>query len=233
MLKTIDEIRDKIIKSYEPDRIILFGSRASGVASESSDIDLLILKDSPDRPIDRRIQVETLLADRSVALDIVVYTPREMQYLFSIGSPFVEEVIETGRVIYMRKATESWLLEAEDELSSAVILLKHGKHKASCYHSQQSVEKGLKALILEKGEKPEKTHDIVEMLFRVQRLGWAVPLPIDDAVFLNSIYKGRYPTEEGLLPQGEPTKTDAERVVKAAEHFVQSARKMIDKGSRS
>jgi uncharacterized protein len=141
MLTTIDEIRDTIISKYEPDRIILFGSRATGTATETSDIDLLILKDTSDRPIDRRIQVETLLADRAVPIDIVVYTPQEMNYLFSVGSPFVEEVIETGRVLYMRKATESWIREAEEELSSASILLEHGKYKAACYHSQQSVEK--------------------------------------------------------------------------------------------
>ncbi|MCK9418437.1 MAG: HEPN domain-containing protein [Nitrospirae bacterium] len=229
MLKTIDEIRDTIISKYEPDRIILFGSRATGTATETSDIDLLILKDTRDRPLDRRIQVETLLADRAVPIDIVVYTPQEMNYLFSIGSPFVEEVIETGRVLYMRKATESWIREAEEELSSASILLDHGKYKAACYHCQQSVEKGLKALILEKGDKPDKTHDIVEMLSRVQRLGYEVALPMDDAVLLNSIYKGRYPTDEGLLPQGEPTKADANRVASAAERFLKSARELLEK----
>lgn len=229
MLRTIDEIKEKIIEQYEPDRIILFGSRATGASTETSDIDLLILKDTEDRPLDRRIQVEKILTDRAVPLDIIVYTPQEMRYLFSIGSPFVEEVIETGRVLYMRKATESWLRDAEEELSSSAVLFEHGKNKAACYHSQQSVEKGLKALILEKGEKPEKTHDIVEMLSRVQRLGWQISLPMDDAVFLNSIYKGRYPTEEGLLPQGEPTKADAERVTTAAERFMKSVREALEK----
>ncbi len=229
MLKTIDEIRDTIISKYEPDRIILFGSRATGTATETSDIDLLILKDTNDRPLDRRIHVETLLSDRAVPIDIVVYTPQEMNYLFSIGSPFVEEVIETGRVLYMRKATESWIREAEEELSSASILLEHGKYKAACYHCQQSVEKGLKALILEKGDKPEKTHDIVEMLSRIQRLGYEVALPMDDAILLNSIYKGRYPTDEGLLPQGEPIKADANRVASAAERFLKSAREILNK----
>jgi len=229
MLKTIDEIRDTIISKYEPDRIILFGSRATGTATETSDIDLLILKDTNDRPLDRRIHVETLLSDRAVPIDIVVYTPQEMNYLFSIGSPFVEEVIETGRVLYMRKATESWIREAEEELSSASILLEHGKYKAACYHCQQSVEKGLKALILEKGDKPEKTHDIVEMLSRIQRLGYEVALPMDDAILLNSIYKGRYPTDEGLLPQGEPTKADANRVASAADSFLKSAREILKK----
>lgn len=227
MLKTIEEIKERLIASYDPDRIILYGSRTRGENGEKSDIDLLILKDTEDRPIDRRIQVERILADRLTPLDIVVYTPQEMRHLFSIGSPFIEEVVETGRVIYMRKATESWVNDAEDELSTAQILLEHEKYRGVCYHSQQCVEKGLKALILEKGEKPEKIHDIVELLNEVKWLGWNVNLSIDDAVFLNSIYKGRYPTEEGLLPHGEPTKEDAERATAAAEDFTKSLRKAL------
>lgn len=227
MLKSIEEIKTRLVERYNPDRIILFGSHVRGEAGEESDIDLLILKDTKDRPIDRRVQVEKILADRSMPLDIVVYTPQEIRYLFSMGSPFVEEIIETGRVLYMRKSTENWIKDAEDELSSALILFEHEKFKGVCYHSQQCVEKALKALIIEKGNKPEKTHDIVELLNKVEQIGWKVELPIDDAVFLNSIYKGRYPTEEGLLPHGEPTKSDAEKAVKAAEGFMKGVRRVL------
>ena len=37
------------------------------------------------------------------------------------------------------------------------------------------------------------------------------PLSEEDAVFLNSVYRARYPAALGLLPTGEPTKEDAER----------------------
>lgn len=227
MLRTIEEIKTRLVESYNPDRIILFGSHAAGRPQDESDIDLLILKDTKDRPIDRRVQVEKILADRSMPLDIVVYTPQEIRYLFSMGSSFIEEIIETGRVLYMRKSTENWIKDAEDELSSALILLEHEKFKGVCYHSQQCVEKALKALIIEKGNKPEKTHDIVELLNKVEQMGWKVDLSVDDAVFLNSIYKGRYPTEEGLLPHGEPTKSDAEMAVKSVESFMKSVRRVL------
>ncbi len=227
MLKTLEEIRERVISAYEPDRIILFGSRAAGTNTDESDYDLLILKDTHARSIDRRIEVETILQDRAVPLDIMVYTPREMNYLYSIGSPFIEEVVETGRVLYMRKATEDWVRDAEDEFASAHILLDHGKYKAACYHSQQSVEKGLKALILEKGGKPGKVHDILELLSHVKRLGWQITLAMDDAVFLNSIYKGRYPAEEGLLPHGDPSKEDAAQAVKTAGAFVADVKAVL------
>ena len=120
----------------------------------------------------------------------------------------------------MRKAAEGWVKEAEDELASALILLEHARYKTACYHSQQSVEKGLKALIIEKGEKPGKVHDIMELLGHAKRVGWQITLAMDDAIFLNSIYKGRYPAEEGLLPHGDPSKEDADRVTRTAEAFL-------------
>lgn len=223
----IEEIKERLIRSYDPERIILYGSHAQGGAGERSDIDLLILKDTNERPIERRIQVEKLLADRPLPLDILVYTPKEIRYLFSIGSPFIEEVLKTGRVLYMRKITEGWIKDAEDELSSALILLEHERYKGACFHSQQSVEKGLKAMIFERGETPDRVHDILELLKGIKRLGWEVDLSIDDSVFLNSIYKGRYPTEEGLLPHGEPTMEDAKRATRVAEDFMKIARTVL------
>ncbi|TLD39857.1 MAG: hypothetical protein JETT_3879 [Candidatus Jettenia ecosi] len=62
-------------------------------------------------------------------LDIMVYTPEEMRFLYSVGSPFIEEVVEKGRFLYMRKATDSWIKEAKDELESATILYEHGKYR--------------------------------------------------------------------------------------------------------
>lgn len=117
----------------------------------------------------------------------MIYTSQEVRFLFEIGSPFIEEVMEKGRLLYIR-ATSGWIKDAEDELDSAVILCEHGKYRGSCYHSQQCVEKGLKALILEKGERPGRIHDIVELYSRVTQMGWDVGFPLDDAIFLNSIY---------------------------------------------
>jgi HEPN domain-containing protein/predicted nucleotidyltransferase len=220
MLTTLDAIVQRLIDAYDPERIILFGSHASGTEEAGSDIDLLIVKETDRRPIDRRVEVERLLADRQIPLDLMVYTPREMLDLYRAGSPFIEAVVETGRVLYMRRATEAWLQEAREELETASILFEHRKYRGACFHSQQCVEKGLKALILEKGKRAARSHDIVELLNVVTADGWAVGLSMDEAIFLNSIYRGRYPTEEGLLPHGEPTEEDARRALMAAETVI-------------
>jgi HEPN domain-containing protein/predicted nucleotidyltransferase len=211
-----EAVVERLVERYEPDRIVLFGSHARGNASPGSDIDLLIVKQTDRRPLDRRVEVEGLLADRALALDLVVYTPAELRELHALGDPFVVDVLETGRVLYMRKPTAAWLRDAREDLESATILLEHGKHRGACFHSQQCVEKALKALLLERGLQPARTHDLVELLHAVEGAGWSAMLSTDDAVFLNSVYRGRYPTEAGLLPHGEPAIDDARRAVAAA-----------------
>lgn len=224
MLTTLEAVIQRLIDAYDPERIILFGSHATGGPQKESDIDLLIVKESDQRPIDRQVEVERLLSDRQVPLDLLVYTPQELRDLYAAGSPFIEEVVESGRVLYMRKTTTAWLAEAREELESASILFDYRKYRSACFHSQQCVEKGLKALILEKGSRPARTHDLVELLNVVTADGWAVGLPMDEAVFLNSVYRGRYPTEEGLLPHGEPTEEDARRALRAAETVMKRLR---------
>jgi HEPN domain-containing protein/predicted nucleotidyltransferase len=228
VLTTVEAIVERLVTGYAPDRIILFGSRATGQARPDSDVDLLIVKDTDRRPIDRRIEVERLLADRAIALDLVVYTPGELRQLYAAGSPFIEGVMEHGRVLYMRTATSAWLREAQDELDSAVILRDHGKFRGACLHGQQCVEKLMKALLLEKGRRPARTHDLIELLDAVTREGWSAGLEVDDAVFLNSVYRGRCPTEAGLLPHGEPSAEDAARAVAAARAVMGRARAALD-----
>ncbi len=227
MIKALNDISQRLVEKYDPDSIILFGSRAEGKEREGSDIDLVVVKETEKRPLDRQIEVEGLLADRAVPVDILVYTPEEVRRLYSLGSPFIEEVMEKGRLIYMRKATSAWVTDAEEEFESARVLYEHGHYRAACYHSQQSAEKGLKAVIIEKGGKPERTHDIVQLFNVVTELGFDPGLSMEDAVYLNSIYRGRYPTEEGLLPHGVPSRDDTEKAMLSAAHLIEKLKSVI------
>jgi HEPN domain-containing protein/predicted nucleotidyltransferase len=227
MLKTLDAVVQRIVDGYQPDHIILFGSRATGGEDEGSDFDLLIVKDTDRRPIDRCVAVERLLADRGIPLDILVYTPREMWDLYAAGSPLIATILETGRVLFRRKATAAWLAEAREELDVARILLDHQKYRGACLHSQQGTEKALKALLFEKGPQPARTHDVIELLNQVRAERYEVSLSLDDAAFLTSVYGGRYPTEEGLLPHGEPTAEDARRAHDAGVQALQSIERVL------
>ena len=225
-MPSLQKITQRIIRGYQPDRIILFGSRSAGRARKDSDLDLLIIKETEKGPVERRVEVETILSDREYPLDLLVYTPGEVRTLYQLGTPLIQEIMEKGKVLYMRKATEAWIREAREEWEVARLLLRNAKLRAALYHAQQSVEKGLKAILIEQGRKPARTHDLVELLNQVHKQGIDTNLALDDIVFLNSIYQGRYPTEEGLLPHGEPTRADAEKGVACAKKLAARLKKM-------
>jgi uncharacterized protein len=77
----IHKIVEKIVKEYQPKKIILFGSYAYGEPTEDSDIDLLIIKNTDKRPIDRWVEVKRLLRDiaRIFPVSPLVYTEKEIE----------------------------------------------------------------------------------------------------------------------------------------------------------
>lgn len=100
--KIITEILDRILKGYKPKKVILFGSYAYGEPTEDSDIDLLIIKNTNKRPIDRWVEVKRLLRDitRTVPVAPLVYTEKEIKQRIAIKDFFIEEILEKGDVLY-------------------------------------------------------------------------------------------------------------------------------------
>ncbi|MDA8215729.1 MAG: nucleotidyltransferase domain-containing protein, partial [Nitrospiraceae bacterium] len=60
----IEEIKDKIVKTVSPEKIILFGSYATGEATEESDIDLVVIWDSDLNPHKRNLLLSRLFPKR-------------------------------------------------------------------------------------------------------------------------------------------------------------------------
>jgi len=100
--KIITEILDRILKGYKPKKVILFGSYAYGEPTEDSDIDLLIIKNTDKRPIDRWVEIKRLLRDNSRTLPVspLVYTEKEIEERLAIKDFFIEEIFEKGDILY-------------------------------------------------------------------------------------------------------------------------------------
>jgi len=98
----IEEILEKIITEYAPQKIILFGSYAYGYPDEESDVDLLIIKDTEKRPIERWIELKRLLRDRNriTSVSPLVYTPKELEERLAIRDFFIQEILEKGEVLH-------------------------------------------------------------------------------------------------------------------------------------
>jgi HEPN domain-containing protein len=91
-----------------------------------------------------------------------------------------------------------------------------------CYHAQQTVEKILKAILTERDVDFARTHNILDLRNAAKLLGYEIELTDEDSVFLNSIYRSRYPSDLGLIPLGEPKKKDAKKAICIAQKMVQS-----------
>lgn len=98
----LEEIVGKLIQEYQPQQIILFGSLAAGEAHEDSDIDLLIIKETGETPLDRRVRVRRLVSrrDRRVPFSPLVLTPQELAQRLALGDPFYQEIMQRGKVLY-------------------------------------------------------------------------------------------------------------------------------------
>ena len=93
---------DRIVHSLRPDKIILFGSYASGTPTPDSDVDLLVVLDTDLAPVERYRAVSRLIAPRPFPVDIVVRTPAEVVYALAKGDWFIRDAIEHGQVLYDR-----------------------------------------------------------------------------------------------------------------------------------
>lgn len=88
------------LKRYHPEKIILFGSYARGEADEYSDLDLVVIKPTDQRFIDRLIETARCLDNDLGKVDVFVYTPEELEEMKQSGNPFIEQVLAEGIVIY-------------------------------------------------------------------------------------------------------------------------------------
>lgn len=96
------EITARIVRGFDPERIILFGSQARGDARPDSDIDLLVvMPDGTDRREAARAMQSAL---RGVTIDrtIIVTTPDEIRRRGNLVGTVLRPALREGRVLYDR-----------------------------------------------------------------------------------------------------------------------------------
>lgn len=99
----IKKISDKIVKEFKPEKIILFGSYAWGKPHKDSDVDLLVVKKSRQRRINRERKLRTfLIGNNFPPLDLLIYTPQEVNKRIAIKDFFVSNILTKGKTLYAR-----------------------------------------------------------------------------------------------------------------------------------
>ena len=96
----LEQVTRTIIERFHPKRIVLFGSHARGDAGSDSDLDLFIEMQTSRRPPERAIEVSAALGLRPWPLDVVVYTPEEVQRLKGVNGTLLSAIEKEGKVLY-------------------------------------------------------------------------------------------------------------------------------------
>ncbi len=99
----LDEIRAlvrRIVKQFHPERVILFGSYAYGTAGPDSDVDLLVVMDTPLRARQQRLEISRAISPRPFGMDIIVRTPQQLKERIAMGDFFLREAVTNGQVLY-------------------------------------------------------------------------------------------------------------------------------------
>ena len=242
--KTASLVRDAVVEALDPVEIILFGSVAQ--TASGNDLDLLVVTEDPDGAPGSESARELTTALRSFkrtfAIDHYVLTRSQFAQEFRRGSVFLRTIVSEGICIYMREGIKAWVQQAEEDLRTAEYLRSGGFFRGACYHAQQSVEKSIKTMLLDRGWDLEKIHSIHRLLAIAEDYRLPAPLHPADVDFMDDIYRGRYPAESGLLPLGSPTAEDANRSVAVAHRAIRALRELLatrdqpssgDGGSRS
>ncbi|MFH0856353.1 MAG: nucleotidyltransferase domain-containing protein [bacterium] len=98
------------LKPYNPEKIIIFGSYATGAIRENSDLDLLVIKNTKKRRVDRIEECLNLLykkkylgiGEYDLSIEPIVFTPQEIKKGMQMDDPFISKIIKEGKLIYER-----------------------------------------------------------------------------------------------------------------------------------
>lgn len=98
------EIVSRLVRAIDPDRIILFGSRARGEARPDSDVDLLIIKDSDQPACRRAASAYRALAGLAVPTDIIWRTAAEVADWSAVRNYVTTRALSEGQVLYEKRS---------------------------------------------------------------------------------------------------------------------------------
>ncbi len=103
----LEEILDILIK-HNPLQIVLFGSANTEGFKKDSDIDLLVILDINTIPgtyeekMKMKLELRRSLRsiNRKIPIDLLVFTSKEIEIMSDQKNLFIEEIMNTGRILY-------------------------------------------------------------------------------------------------------------------------------------
>ncbi|MHC4442246.1 MAG: nucleotidyltransferase domain-containing protein [Planctomycetota bacterium] len=97
--KDIQALADSIAKQFNPERIILFGSYATGSADPDSDVDLLVVLPFKGKTW----KMASIIRSRtrpSFPMDLLVRTPQQFRQRLAMHDVFMRDIAQKGKTLY-------------------------------------------------------------------------------------------------------------------------------------
>ncbi len=98
----IKRLCNEIVKNFQPQRVVLFGSFAYGVPNENSDIDLLVVMPYVGNELEQMLKIRMSIRS-SYPIDVLVKTPSQLQQRVEMGDLFIKDIVENGQLLYETK----------------------------------------------------------------------------------------------------------------------------------
>lgn len=99
---TLKKIIDYAACVAEPEKIILFGSMATGNQNVYSDVDLLIITGSIIDKKDAVTKIKSYTNQCSLKTDVLIYSCSEVQRELNISNSFVAAIYKFGKIVYKK-----------------------------------------------------------------------------------------------------------------------------------
>jgi predicted nucleotidyltransferase len=96
----LNEVVRRVLTAARPERIILFGSAATGQMTRDSDIDLLVVERAPSDTRDRSVQIRRALGDIQYPIDVIVLSSERFEETKDTIGGIAYPANKYGRVLY-------------------------------------------------------------------------------------------------------------------------------------
>jgi predicted nucleotidyltransferase len=99
--KRIADLTKRIIREFQPEKIVLFGSYAYGSPRPDSDVDLLVVLPFEGKGFRKSIEILNRISP-DFSVDLLARQPQDTARRYADGDPLIREALDRGRVLYER-----------------------------------------------------------------------------------------------------------------------------------
>ena len=98
-MKQIEDVGRRIGREFRSERVVLFGSYASGTPTGDSDVDLLVVMPFEGSAVDKSVEVRLKIRP-PFPVDLLVRTPQVVRQRLAMGDAFMRDILRHGKVLY-------------------------------------------------------------------------------------------------------------------------------------